>query len=1453
MKVYLILIYSCLFAGLVTSIMRAQPEWSSENLGPADNDFVILKEWNGEPAILYQKRAADGQSFEVHWTYREEDIWQSALVYEPPGSISFMDFCVVNSIPYAAIIARESSGSYGIVVKKISTTTSETVYSRGDFESSTRLAIADLDGIPGMLHDDGDDRRGLTYFVEPDKNGDWKENVLFLGREDSWVPSDLQMISGKATAIFSRDCGSDSCDLHLGQLIAGVWSILNEEDAFGGGVFATLVEWNNEPVSASGDLRRDSLIINYRVEDNWIKEVVNPGSTEVGLGGISMTVFEDVPRVLFRQASTKTTYYARRTDLGWQIWPIDDETRGDFYGQSLGIINGKLAMAYMRSDLRLIYAKLQSEPPMPSSVDMVKNEEQLDSPCLFDISVIEGHQPEDFLGERVSIIDDMDGDNIQDIILNSRNGEVYVLYGGSHLKSLGKYNLSNLTADIGFSIPINGFSVSRFPASASQPNALAVSAPFEMNSIGKIYVLFESTDLRNTSNTFDPETLDGTNGFTILGPKNGMLIGVSMATIGDINGDTVEDFAIGSLGNGGQVFVLFGPVNVDPPGILDLSQFSISQGFKFTNTVESRIRIIGDINNDGFDDIGIHTGGRFYAVFGKSTIGQIPSYNLSNPIPGDALWTSDTNVLGSYKKLGDINGDGIDDFAVRPIQGELYFIFGHTRIDKTGHLDVGLIDGSNGFLFDVKELLGDTSTEINSVSGIGDINKDGFNDFLVGVPDADPPGTDSIGDGRVYLLYGGPEIGSKGRLRPEELNCDTGISFESPISMETGSSVEGVGDMNGDGNPDFLLSDPFRDSGFVYILFTPDHPFPDDDEDGIQNCCDNCLNIPNPDQLDDDSDNVGNPCDNCRDTPNPNQLDSDADGSGNSCDTDENNNGIPDECDLLVITGDDCNINGILDICDISSGKARDCNLNLIPDACEVATGSAPDLDSNGIPDECETDCNKNSIPDDFDIELGNNQDCNENGILDVCDVRALDAIFLAPLNIPAGNEPMALVAIDLNNDGNIDFATTMDNNNGAVEHDIAVILGKDDGTYEETQRLSMREFTNDIIANDFDNNGTVDLATANNGVSIRQGNGDGTFQNPEHIMTAHGTLALVAVDFDDDEILDIATANVISHTVSFLKGNGDGSFKNPQIYAVGARPLNLVSGEFDNDRVLDIVTANEQNNSTAISVLIGNGDGTFQTALNYRADHSPYSLFAAHLNSDRFLDLVTIRSNILIHYGNGDGSFKPAELIDTGMVSHSIIAEDLNNDEHLDLISANSGTNNISLFLGDGRGNFLPSQQFPSGEGPYDIVTLDVNKDDLIDLATVNLRTNDVSLLINQTPPPRSPDVNTNGLPDSCDENNQVLGDCNQDGEINIADTICFFGVLFLGTPSRFPCGDGSIDDPNSITLMDISQPKGALNIADGIGLLQFLFIDLTTPPSGLGDGTCITILGCSRVEACP
>ena len=158
----------------------------------------------------------------------------------------------------------------------------------------------------------------------------------------------------------------------------------------------------------------------------------------------------------------------------------------------------------------------------------------------------------------------------------------------------------------------------------------------------------------------------------------------------------------------------------------------------------------------------------------------------------------------------------------------------------------------------------------------------------------------------------------------------------------------------------------------------------------------------------------------------------------------------------------------------------------------------------------------------------------------------------------------------------------------------------------------------NAIAMGDFNGDGLKDVAVVNgtdNTVSVLLGRTDGTFAPQVTYSTGIGPLAVVAGDFNGDGNLDLAVTNadcsdyhgIVSctgNTVSILLGNGDGTFLPHVDYTTGTQPSSVAAGDFNGDGKIDLVVANALDGT--VSVLLGNGDGTFQNQIVYPTVSNP-------------------------------------------------------------------------------------------------------------------------------------------------------------------------------------------------------------------------------------------------------
>jgi hypothetical protein len=261
---------------------------------------------------------------------------------------------------------------------------------------------------------------------------------------------------------------------------------------------------------------------------------------------------------------------------------------------------------------------------------------------------------------------------------------------------------------------------------------------------------------------------------------------------------------------------------------------------------------------------------------------------------------------------------------------------------------------------------------------------------------------------------------------------------------------------------------------------------------------------------------------------------------------------------------------------------------------------------------------------------------------------------------------------------------------------------------------------------------------------------------------------AVATGDFNGDGIPDLVVANENNNNISVMLGNGDGTFQNQKTWSVGHTPESIVVGDFNGDGVSDLAVADT--NSNCISILLGNGDGSFQNQVEYPVDRGPVSIGTGDFNRDGVADLVvanTTNADVTVLLGNGDGTFQEGSAFNTGRAPESLALGDFNSDGVVDLAVANSYDDTVSILIGNGDGTFQPQKTFVTGAVPYSIATADLNGDGTLDLVIANRFSNTVSILIgdgkgnfqNESP------VATGTAPDAI-----VVGDFNGDGTPDIA-----------------------------------------------------------------------------------
>jgi hypothetical protein len=445
------------------------------------------------------------------------------------------------------------------------------------------------------------------------------------------------------------------------------------------------------------------------------------------------------------------------------------------------------------------------------------------------------------------------------------------------------------------------------------------------------------------------------------------------------------------------------------------------------------------------------------------------------------------------------------------------------------------------------------------------------------------------------------------------------------------------------------------------------------------------------------------------------------------------------------------------------------------------------------------------------------------------------DGTFKPSMNTYIGAAPAELAIGDLNGDGKSDLVALIANQE-------MVFLSKGDGTFSTGASYAVAAVQ--IMLGDFNGDHKLDLVVLNVpgqtwSLSVLLGNGDGTFQSPKTTLAPPGMTLGVAGDFNGDGKLDLVLeissngprSNNPTSQISTLLGNGDGTFQTAVgLLDLGPNPLGgIVAADVDGDGKLDLVVADP---IFFAEVLIGNGDGTFTIGSAYGLNLGGPGIVAGDFNNDGKTDVATSNSILL---GNGDRTFQaqPATLVNLGH-STNVAAADFNGDGFEDLAYVTYASSPVVLiFLGDGTGAFRSAFTYTVPRS-FALAVSDVNLDGKLDLVlTPPLSAGIIVLLGNGDGSFQSPISST-----QCTVNLQsvplAIGDFNGDHKPDIAMISGDSLTVCLGK------GDGTFvqsqvyfagTQTNALAIADFNNDgKPDIVVASSAGLALFL---------GNGDGT--------------
>ncbi|NRS89200.1 gliding motility-associated-like protein [Flavobacterium sp. 7E] len=437
-------------------------------------------------------------------------------------------------------------------------------------------------------------------------------------------------------------------------------------------------------------------------------------------------------------------------------------------------------------------------------------------------------------GSSVNNAGDVNGDGIQDFIIGAPGnyapwygmGREYKIIKGAAFVVYGTASGFPPNVDLGLLNGTNGFAIrndiisTNFPVtgyavgSAGDLNGdgisdFMISDPYRHSSygaeVGHTYIVFGKA--AGFPAEFNLSSLDGTNGFTLIGVNKYGDVGLGIDTIGDVNGDGIDDIAAISAGSGegdGKCYIVYGNTSGFPAVLLtnqiDGTNGFVVEGDATTGAIKRVTAGLGDVNNDGHPDFSV---GSNFVIYGRST--NFPAnLNVSSldGTNGFILENSEAAIstYAGISKIGDMNGDGYNDIAIT----EKYILFGGPSIPAK--MDLKNLDGTNGFTLNITSI----SYEFNAA---GDFNDDGFDDYVFRI------------NSTYYVLFGKdtwePIVNLSSLTAKDALKITTTTSSD--------YSVNNAGDVNNDGISDLIIGSSYdsygnsmkinRAPGFAYVIF----------------------------------------------------------------------------------------------------------------------------------------------------------------------------------------------------------------------------------------------------------------------------------------------------------------------------------------------------------------------------------------------------------------------------------------------------------------------------------------------------------------------------------------------------------------------------------------------------------------------------------------------------------